>query len=142
MNRKKYVPLENLALVLLGLVFGNAHANQRPGQATGRGADSGSRQGGHDRTRSDKWANAWNGQGANPDQPPKPAPYDPAGSCASRSTFRRLRVLFMSNVARSRFVGEQEGDVVARESGQSQLVRNPLGLRLACRDTKHCLVSH
>src|SRR5580765_736689 len=58
MNGEQDIALEDLALVLLGLVFRNPQADECTRQTTGRRADSGSGQRRHDRARRDERTDA------------------------------------------------------------------------------------
>ena len=72
-NGNEDVPFLDLALVAARFVFGNAHADQRAGDATDCCAHGGGAERGHNRTRGEEWTDARDGERADSREPAKRA---------------------------------------------------------------------
>jgi hypothetical protein len=74
MHGDEQVALLQFAFVPLGLIFGHTHPNQGSRKTPERRPSCGPAECRHDRSRRDEGAQAWNGEGPNPDQPTQGTP--------------------------------------------------------------------
>src|SRR4029453_5583915 len=69
MHGDEQVPLFDFPLVALGLIFGNTHANQGSREAPKRRSSCRPAECRHDWSTGNEWAQAWNSEGPNANQP-------------------------------------------------------------------------
>src|SRR5207253_3936897 len=97
-----------LTLVPLHLVLGDAGADEPAGEAAHGRADRGAAQRRQDGPRRDERTDAWNRERADAGEPAERATDDAAGAGARRGSFRRLRVLLVTQVTRAACVREED----------------------------------
>src|SRR5262245_12368099 len=140
MDGQQDVPRLHLALVTLRLVLRYPVPDEKPGEPARRRAGCRSSECRHDGTGGDKCPQTRDGQGADADQIADSATQHSPPDSARRRAFGCLGVLLMRKVARPLLVGEQDGDVVAREAIGSRRFDDVDRLAFGLRDTEYCLV--
>src|SRR5204862_4938899 len=100
------------------------------GEAAHGRAHRGAAQRRQDGPRRDERTDARNRERADAGEPAERATDDAAGAGARRGSFRRLRVLLVTQVTRAACVREEDGDVVVREPYRLQLTHDAVGLAL------------
>lgn len=85
----------------------------------------------------DERADSRNRQRADPGQPPEGTTENAARDAARCCAFRRLRVLFVSEVLGAALIREQHRNVIAGKVGVLELIDNADCLVFAFRDTEY-----
>ena len=110
------------AFVALGLVLGNAHADECSDEAADCSANAETRECAHDGTRSDERTDAGDRERADAGEKTERAADDTADAYAGRGAFRRLGVLLGRELTRAVIVGHEDGDVLIGETGRDETV--------------------
>ena len=115
-HREEDAAIFHSALVTLGLIFRNAHADQGANEPACRRADTQTRECAHDGTCGDERSKAGNRKRSNTGKQSQRATYRTARRRSGCRAFRRFRVLFGGEFLGCVLIGSQDRYVIAPES--------------------------
>ena len=107
MDGKQNAAFFHASFIALGLVLGDAHADECSRDATQGATSAGSSQRGHNRTRCNQRAYARNSERANARQPSQCAAEYRSGARSCGGSFRRFSVFLVSEVFRAFVLGKK-----------------------------------
>jgi hypothetical protein len=116
MNRDENAAVIEAALVALGFVLRDAHANERTDEATDGTADAEASERTHDRTCGDERTDTGDGECAETGEEPEGSAKGPAAENSGCGAFGRLGILLGGKLFRALLVGQKDRDIVVREA--------------------------
>src|SRR5688572_683734 len=138
MDGDQHVATLDLALVLLGLVLGDAESDQAPRDPADGRTDRCAAERSHDRPRGDERAESRDGQEADACEPTQCASHESARAGARGRAFRRLGAVRDGEIARAALVRHQYRDVIAGEACAPELIDETCRAGAILHDAKDC----
>jgi len=121
-HREQDAAVLDPAFIPLRFVLGYAHSDERTGQSANGSADTGAREGGHDRSGSDERPKTGDRERPDTGEPSERSTDDRSRACAGRGALGRFRPFLHREVFRAGGFREQHRDIRVQKSGRLQCI--------------------